>query len=102
MIQVGLYPHKCKMCGKRFEARKEYAYKLHRYKSSDDYDWFCSYKCLRQYERKKRSERHPTVREQDYLDLLDDGLTIAEIARREGVNEQRVRFVRDKWRGRDE
>lgn len=99
MIQVGLYSHRCGECGKGFECRREYAYKIHKYQSSDDFVWFCSYRCLRQYEKThQKPEKQPTRREQEYLDQLDSGLTIEEIARREGVNPQRVRFVRDKWR----
>lgn len=101
MLLIGLYPHKCASCGKSFEARREYAYKLHKYKTSDDFVWFCSYKCLRLYEKKNiKPKIRPTPREQEYLDLLSSGLTVTEVARHEGVDEQRVRFVRDKWRGK--
>lgn len=98
MVQIGLYPHKCKECGKKFEARSEYAYKLHRYKSSDDFEWFCSYKCLREYEKTHSRKKKPTVCEQKYLDLLDTGLTITEVARLKNVNVSFVGRVKHKWR----
>ena len=100
MVQIGLYPHKCKLCGKKFEARSEYAYKLHRYKSSDDFDWFCSYKCLREYETKHKRKKIPTGREQEILDLLKQGVNPTEVGKRFGVTYQHVAQVRDKWEGR--
>ena len=98
MVQIGLYPHKCGECGKRFEARTEYAYKLHRFKTSDDFIWFCSYKCLREYEKNHSRIKQPTACEQVYLDLLDTGLTITEVSRLKGVNASFVGRIKHKWR----
>ena len=57
MIQIGLYPHKCKNCGKRFEARSEYVYKRDRANKSKEFDWFCSYRCLREAELKEVTKK---------------------------------------------
>lgn len=55
MIAFDLYPHRCKTCGKKFEAGGEYAYKTEQKKGR--YIWFCSWHCLQKYraegERKK-------------------------------------------------
>ena len=58
---VGLHERKCIQCGKIFEARKEYVYKIEDTHKTDKYYYFCSWKCMRQHERenidwKKRKE----------------------------------------------
>lgn len=98
MIHVGLYPHKCKQCGKKFEARSEYAYKLHKFKTSDDFVWFCSYSCLRAYEEKHKKK--PGERDQKVLDLLDLGITPTEVGNMLGLTCQKVAYIRDKWKGK--
>ena len=85
MVCIGLYPHKCRECGKKFEARTEYAYKLHKYQSSDDCDWFCSYKCLRAYESKHTRKKKPNERDQKILDMISEGLSLTEIGKRFGI-----------------
>ena len=45
-----LYPHKCHVCGKRFEARPEYVFKIGQYKKKTM--WFCSWKCLQKHRKK--------------------------------------------------
>lgn len=45
-----LHKRKCKQCGKPFESRMEYAYKMERRKGKKLYYYFCSWHCLRQYE----------------------------------------------------
>ena len=100
MVCIGLYPHKCKECGKKFEARSEYAYKLHRYKTSDDYDWFCSYKCLRAYESKHTRKKKPNERDQQVLDLISEGMSLTEIGRKFGITYGMVAYIRDKWGGK--
>lgn len=98
MVRIGLYPHKCKECSKKFEARSEYAYKLHRFRSSDDYDWFCSYKCLRAFEAKHSKKKKPSEREQEILDLLKRGINPTEVGKKLGMSYQMVAYIRDKWR----
>ena len=53
-----LHPRKCKTCGKKFEARPEYAYKYS--PSGEKFYWFCSYHCLQDYKRehKPKQKRH--------------------------------------------
>lgn len=51
MIAFDLYPHKCHVCGKKFEAGSDWVYK-DGYKRKK-YKWFCSYHCSREYERKE-------------------------------------------------
>lgn len=46
---LDLYPHKCKECGKRFEASREYRYKI----CERHMMWFCSYHCMRKHEKEK-------------------------------------------------
>jgi YHS domain-containing protein len=48
---VGLYNRICTQCGKHFEGRSEYAYKVQDKHITDKYYYFCSWKCLRAYER---------------------------------------------------
>ena len=48
---LGRWPRKCKVCGKRFESGKEYAYK-HRKKGKKEFWYFCSWHCLREYMKK--------------------------------------------------
>lgn len=53
---LGLYSHICKICGKKFECTTEYVYK--RPKKHDSYFYFCSYKCLREYDNNKSKEKY--------------------------------------------
>ena len=48
---IGLYKHKCKICGNTFESRADYVYKRG---SDHNYIWFCSYHCMRNYDRRKK------------------------------------------------
>lgn len=96
MEQMGLHPHVCRQCGKHFECRQEYTYKVHKYGSVVQYHWFCSWKCLREFEINKA--KRPTKREEQFLELLDSGESLAETARKLGVSPTRVMKVRDKWR----
>ena len=97
MIQIGLYPHKCKQCGKKFEGRSEWVYKLEKQKGSKDYIWFCSHKCIRQYEKDHTKVKKPSEREQQILDLLKKGYTPTEAAKKLGITYGAVAKVRDKW-----
>ena len=47
---LGLHKRKCTQCGKIFEGRREYAYKIPDRNITDKYFYFCSWKCLRLYE----------------------------------------------------
>lgn len=49
-----LHKRKCAQCGKNFESRMEYAYKVERRKGKKLYYYFCSWHCLRQYEKNKQ------------------------------------------------
>ena len=97
MIQVGLYPHKCKQCGKRFEARREYAYKLPKFHKTEEYYWFCSYKHLRQYEQEHSSVKKLTPREAEAIRMVEQGFTTMEIATKMGVSRNRVFAIKEKW-----
>ena len=46
---IGLYKHRCRVCGKEFECRSSYAYKRGR---NDNYIWFCSWHCIREYDKR--------------------------------------------------
>lgn len=99
---LGLYPRTCKTCGKKFESKKEYAWKCRQETYSTKTHYFCSYGCMREYEKKveKKVEQKrigPTKRQEEFLELLNSGLGVVEIARRLGVTERRVRTVRDEW-----
>lgn len=50
MRAFDLYQRKCEVCGKRFESCVEYAYKVQKKKHKDRYYYFCSWRCLRQYQ----------------------------------------------------
>lgn len=54
MKAFDLYPRRCKQCGKRFESCVEWAYKIE--KSTDRYWYFCTWKCLREYEKNWRKK----------------------------------------------
>ena len=103
-IQVGLYSHKCKQCGKDFECRAEHRYKIVRYGRIDCYDWFCSWKCIQAYREintkiKMNSKvKKPNERDQKILDMLDKGLSLTEIGKRFGLSRGAIGKVRDKWR----
>lgn len=59
---LGLHERKCVQCGKDFEARQEWQYK--RPKTVHDhtsYRYFCSYRCLRAYE---KEHEHVNVKKQ--------------------------------------
>lgn len=47
-----LYPHKCTICGKAFEAGLMYAYKRETRSHGKIY-WFCSYHCMREFDKRK-------------------------------------------------
>ena len=51
-----LIPRKCEKCGKKFEASKDWAYKLPR-RTRSTIPYFCSWKCLREYEKGNRHGR---------------------------------------------
>ena len=44
-----LHKRKCKQCGKEFEGRMEYAYKIEKRKGTQRYLYFCSWRCLQKY-----------------------------------------------------
>ena len=58
----GLREHRCRECGKVFECSEGYVYK--RKKKDHNFDYFCSYSCLRKYD--KRKESHERTRNSLY------------------------------------
>ena len=56
MGMLGLYPHKCRQCGKEFEGRREYAFKVPKRPGWDKYYYFCSHKCFRAYENSEKGK----------------------------------------------
>ena len=55
MKAFDLYPRKCAICGKRFESSAEYVYRdgnLHK-----RCKYFCSWRCLRQYQQNKSKRK---------------------------------------------
>lgn len=50
---IGLHAHVCKSCGKTFECRTSYAYKKNVGKHNSTTIWFCSYTCMRSFEKEK-------------------------------------------------
>ena len=46
---LGLHKRECKQCGKQFESRTSYAYRIPTRKTGQ-FTYFCSWKCLRAYE----------------------------------------------------
>lgn len=52
MRMFDLYPRVCKICGKRFESRVNYTYKVEYRKNA--FYYFCSYHCFREYEKRKK------------------------------------------------
>ena len=95
---IGLYPHKCKQCGKEFECRSEWAYKLPR-KGRLDHFWFCTHRCIRAYEEalQEKKMRTPSERDREILELLAEGVGATEIARKMGLSYYQVVRIRDKW-----
>lgn len=95
--KVGLYEHKCKQCGKHFECRSEYAYKLSKRNSTKGFHYFCSYKCLRAYEEEHSKKKKPNEKERQMLELLKAGIGLNEISRQLDVSKSYVTMTRDKW-----
>lgn len=91
---VWLYPHKCKVCGKPFECRSEYAYKIN---GGKGFMWFCSYKHMREYEKAHEKRNAPTQRQQEALDLLAEGYPISKICEMIKASHHWVEHVRDRW-----
>lgn len=52
---LGRWPRKCKICGKKFFANDEYAYKIK--KGWKDVKWFCSWSCMRKFEREQEAKK---------------------------------------------
>ena len=96
MICIGLYHRKCKTCGKEFEARKEYGWKIAPYKSSDFSYYFCSYSCMRAYEVAKE-EKKKTPEVVKVLGLLRAGYNKTEAGRIVGMTYKQVKKIADKW-----
>ena len=98
--QIGIYPRKCRWCGKEFECRREYGWKIPISRKSDFYYYFCKYSCMRAYEKDKEEKKvrgKKTPEDKQVLALLNAGYNQCEASRITGVNYRRVRTIRDKW-----
>lgn len=95
-IMFGMYPRKCKTCGKEFEARREYGWKIPQYRSSEFFYYFCSYSCMRAYETAKEEKKKPkeTVR---VLGLIRAGYSKTETGRIVGMTYKQVKRIWDRW-----
>lgn len=54
MRAFDLYQRRCYQCGKRFEGAKEWAYKEERQKRKGRYFYFCSWRCLREFDKGRK------------------------------------------------
>ena len=52
---LGRWPRKCKECGKKFFANDDYVYKHKR--GPHDAKWFCSWSCMRKYEKEQEAKK---------------------------------------------
>ena len=100
MNNIGIYTHKCHTCEKKFECRSDYGWKKPIGKKGNLFAWFCSYSCMRVYERGKA--RKPTKRQKEIMDTLKSTKNIEETARILGIKRGRVVAVRDQWEYRKE
>lgn len=95
---MGLIERKCAQCGRTFEARMEWAYKITKPGSICTYFWFCRHKCIRAYEREHtKPQERPTKLQEAILERLEELHSLAEVAREFGVSYKRVQNIRDKW-----
>lgn len=95
---MGLFERKCTQCGKTFEARSEWAYRIPKTRSSCAYFWFCQHKCIRAYEREHtKPQERPTKWQEAVLKRLEELHSLAEVAREFGISYKRVSNIRDKW-----
>ena len=55
--------HSCEECGKRFYVGivDKWAWQKRKYGSGNKTAWFCSYKCMRAYEKKREKPRGESV-----------------------------------------
>ena len=100
MNYIGIYVHKCPICGKKFECRSDYGWKKQLGNKGDKFAWFCSYSCMREFERTKIKK--PTKRQKEIMDTLKSTKNIEETARILGIKRGRVVAVRDQWEYRKE
>lgn len=98
MEHIGLYEHTCKQCGKKFECRAGYAYKIAE-KRGEGYAWFCSYKCIQAYRNQKESSKQrPTIKEKMVLEMLDRNAMLKDIIEMQHISKETVYKIKDKWR----
>ena len=95
--------NKCPVCGKEFfVTHQDLVYKRHNSKSQCI--WFCSYGCMRKYDtsdpamngRGERKLKAPSKAER-ICEMLDNGLTMAEISRLTGYSSGTVNYYRDRY-----
>ncbi len=101
--KLGFRPHRCKVCGSEFEAKKEYAYKI---PQGAGFLWFCSWHCIQAYRKEKESMPRKPKRvqtktaaevEPPVMEMLKQGLTNAEIARRLDISASWVSRIKKKF-----
>lgn len=88
---------KCFMCGKQFLVpNDDYVYKRQK---DTKYRYFCSYGCMRKYDREQetRKGRKPSHYITQIYEMLDDGVSVREIADRLGILQTTVKYYRDRW-----
>ena len=54
---LDLHPKRCEQCGKKFECSVQHVYKRYKPKSRKAFVYFCSYSCLRAYDREHEKKR---------------------------------------------
>lgn len=109
LIRLGFHERECSECGKTFDAKDEYAYKIlnGRPQGHAVYHWFCSWHCLQAWraendERKRKPKKKQTKRAAEIeplvLMMLSDGIRGVEIARRLDISESWVSKIKIKER----
>lgn len=99
MIQIGMYPRKCRNCGKEFECRKEWGWKIPRNRNNGTYFYFCRYSCMREYEKAKEARKKPkmTPMTMQVLGLLREGYNQSEAGRIVGMTYKQVNRIKEAW-----
>jgi len=59
---LDLHRRKCNVCGKIFEASNQYVFKTQRTRHRDSFDYYCSYSCLRAYEKEQEKKKNIKIR----------------------------------------
>lgn len=84
---------KCEVCGKEFLIRPDWVYKR---QAGDGYKVFCSWGCMREWEKRKPDRRDQAEK---IRQALEDGLTVGEIVRLLSVDRRVVMYWEKKLKG---